>query len=241
MKKKVHIGCSSYNNYQWKKIFYPENIPASKWLEYYCSHFDTYEMNGTFYKFPTLRIMENWYKKTPENFVVSVKAPREITHYKKFIDCDALLTDFYAVCKSGLKTKLGPILFQLPPSFQYTPEKLNLIISQMDVEFDNEIEFRHPSWWIPEVWEELAKNNISFCSVSHPQLPETIFTTFPIIYIRLHGQSKMFYSEYSTDDLKIINDILIQNSTKPCFVYFNNTASTAGILNVLEIKKLSKF
>lgn len=239
MKKTLYIGCSSFYNSYWKKVFYPENIPSSKWFEYYCTQFDTYEMNGTFYKFPTLKIMENWYQKAPDDFLYSVKAPREITHYKKFTDCEALINSFYTICDNGLKDKLGPILFQMPPSYQYSEEKLLSIINNLDLNFDNIIEFRHKSWWIPEVWEELDKNNITFCSVSHPQLPETILTAFPSIYIRLHGHQQMFYSEYSDKELGAINDIISRNKTKPSFVYFNNTASTAGILNAVEMKKIS--
>lgn len=241
MKKKIHIGCSSFYNSYWKKIFYPEDIPASKWFEYYCTQFDTYEMNGTFYKFPTLKTMENWYLKTPESFLFTVKAPKEITHNKKFIGCETLIKDFYTICKNGLKDKLGCILFQLPPSYQYSQEKLHFIINQLDLKYDNVIEFRHQSWWIPEVWDELAKNNITFCSVSHPQLPETIFTSFPVIYIRLHGNTKMFYSSYSTPELSTINHPITENEkTKPAFIYFNNTASSAGILNALEFKHLNE-
>ncbi|REH00771.1 DUF72 domain-containing protein [Flavobacterium aquicola] len=240
MKKNTYIGCSSFSNSYWKKIFYPENMPSSKWFEYYCTHFNTYEMNGTFYKFPTLKTMDNWYKKAPEHFLFSVKAPRDITHYKKFVDCEEQINDFYAICDNGLKDKLGPILFQLPPSYQYSEEKLLSIIKQLDQNFDNIIEFRHPSWWIPEVWTTLDKNNITFCSVSHPQLPETIFTEFPVTYIRLHGRPTLFYSDYAIDELNKINDIISQNTAKPSFIYFNNTASTAGILNAIEMKKLSQ-
>lgn len=241
MKKNLYIGCSSFSNSYWKKIFYPENIPSSKWFEYYCTHFNTYEMNGTFYKFPTLKIMENWYLKTPEDFLFSVKAPKEITHFKKFIGCEELIKDFYEVCKNGLKHKLGSILFQFPPSYHYSPENLDFIISQLDSEYQNVIEFRHESWWIPKVWTALAKNNITFCSVSHPQLPETIFTEFATVYIRFHGRERMFYSSYSTKELTAVNTIISKtNNTQPTFIYFNNTASTAGILNALEIKKLAQ-
>lgn len=241
MKKKINIGCSSYNNLEWKNIFYPENISSSKWFEYYCNFFDTYEMNGTFYKFPTVKTMENWYLKTPEDFLFCVKAPKEITHTKKFVGCEKLLKDFYNVCNNGLKHKLGCILFQFPPSYDYSYEKLLFIISQLDLEFDNVIEFRHQSWWIPEVWNELSKNNITFCSVSHPQLSEKIFTAFPLIYIRLHGRTKMFYSEYSQNELKVINDKIKESKiAKSVFVYFNNTASPAGVVNALEMKKINQ-
>src|SRR6478672_2232838 len=101
MKKNILIGCSSYNNRDWKGIFYPDDLPTSKWFAYYCQHFDTFEVNATFYKFPTLRIMENWYKRAPEHFMYAVKAPKLFTHVKKFLDCEAQLAEFYHVCSAG--------------------------------------------------------------------------------------------------------------------------------------------
>jgi uncharacterized protein YecE (DUF72 family) len=234
MKSEVLIGCASFNNRFWKGVFYPENLPASKWFAFYCQHFNTYEFNGSFYKFPTVRIFENWYNKTPEDFIFSVKAPKEITHINKFTDCKELITAFYAICKTGLKEKLGCILFQFPPSYHFTSERLQQIIDNLDLDFKNVIEFRHQSWWNQEVWDAFSTNNITFCSVSHPQLPQTIFKEFSLIYIRLHGIPKMFYSSYSTEELLHIKNEI---ASKPAFVYFNNTASEAGILNALELQE----
>ncbi|KFF04350.1 DUF72 domain-containing protein [Flavobacterium reichenbachii] len=235
MKNDILIGCSSYNNRFWKSIFYPENIPVSKWFDYYCQHFDTYEMNGTFYKFPTLKVLENWYKKAPENFLFSVKAPKEITHIKKFIDCEDRLNEFYDCCEEGLKEKLGCILFQFPPSYDFSTEKLQNIIGKLNPKFKNVIEFRHKSWWNQEVWDAFSENNITFCSVSYPGLPNTIFYAFPLLYIRMHGDIKLFYSSYSSEELEIVKNMLALRHQN-AFVYFNNTASTAGILNALELK-----
>lgn len=234
MKKEVLIGCSSYNNRFWKGIFYPDNLSSSRWFEFYCQYFRSYEFNGSFYRFPTVKIFENWYKKTPDDFVFSVKAPKEITHIKKFVDCEDQISAFYSVCEMGLKEKLGCILFQFPPSFQFSTEKLSQIISKLDLKFKNVIEFRHESWWNQEVWDAFRDNNITFCSVSHPQLPDTIFTDFPLIYIRLHGVPKIFYSGYSLEQLLYIKSVI---NLKSGFIYFNNTASEAGILNALELKK----
>ncbi|KUJ60862.1 hypothetical protein AR687_15765 [Flavobacteriaceae bacterium CRH] len=233
MKNDFLIGCSSYNNRFWKGIFYPENLPTAKWFDYYCQHFDTYEMNGTFYKAPTIKVMENWYNKVPAQFIFSVKAPKEITHIKKFIDCENQLSEFYGVCKMGLKEKLGPILFQFPPSYDFTDERLHTIVNSLDSDFQNVIEFRHKSWWNQEVFESLKFNKITFCSVSYPGLPEDIFTEFSIVYIRLHGNKKLFYSSYSSEELESIKN---KTANKPGFIYFNNTASEAGILNALEFK-----
>jgi uncharacterized protein YecE (DUF72 family) len=239
VKKEIHIGCSSYYNIYWKEIFYPADLPRKQWFAFYSQHFHTYEINGTFYNLPRLKTLQDWYLKTPEGFLFSVKAPKIITHINRFINCETLLADFYSRCKEGLQHKLACILFQFPPSYHYTHEKLEHVISCLDLNFKNVLEFRHESWWTPEVWKELMKNNITFCSVSHPQLPETVFTESPLVYVRLHGNTKMFYSDYSKEDLmKLKSQILNAKSVKIAFVYFNNTASIAGILNALEMIKL---
>lgn len=235
MKNEILIGCSSYNNRYWKGIFYPDNLTYSKWFEFYSQYFSTYEFNGSFYKFPTLRILTNWYNKAPENFLFSVKAPKEITHIKQFSDCENLISEFYNVCENGLKEKLACVLFQFPPSYYFTSERLKQIISNLDLKFKNVIEFRHKTWWNQEVWDAFMENNITFCSVSHPQLPQTIFTDFPLVYIRLHGVPNMFYSSYSVEELL---QIKTATNLKSGFIYFNNTASEAGILNALEMKRI---
>jgi uncharacterized protein YecE (DUF72 family) len=241
VKTKLNIGCSSYYNGYWKEAFYPTDLPRANWFDYYCRYFNTYEINGTFYKFPTLKTFQDWFNKTPHDFLFSVKAPKLITHIKQFADCDELLEDFYSKCNEGLQHKLACILFQFPPSYQYSAEKLEHIISKLNLKFKNVLEFRHGSWWIPEVWNKLSNYNITFCSVSHPKLPETIFTESPLVYVRLHGKTKMFYSDYSTEELtQLTQSILNEKSIENAFVYFNNTASTAGILNALEMKKLIK-
>lgn len=236
MKNNVEIGCSSYNNRFWKGIFYPDNMSGRDMFSFYYQYFRTYEFNGSFYRFPTVRIFENWYKKTPNDFIFSVKAPKEITHINKFMDCKALIAEFYKICESGLKEKLGCILFQLPPSYSFTLERLNQIIDNMDFKYKNVVEFRHESWWNSEVWNAFKKHNITFCSVSHPKLPKTIFTDFPLVYLRLHGTPKIFYSSYSSEELIQIKQ---QINSKSGFVYFNNTASEAGILNALELKRIN--
>ncbi len=239
MKKKIHIGCSSYYNSYWKEVFYPIDLPRKEWFEFYCQHFDTYEINGTFYKFPTLTVLKNWFNKAPDDFLFSVKAPKEITHIRKFIDCEELLKDFYGRCSEGLKHKLACVLFQFPPSYDYSSEKLENIIGQLDLDCQNVLEFRHKSWWIPEVLSQLVKNNITLCSVSYPKLPDAVFTVSPLIYVRLHGKTKLFYSSYSTEELAKLKELILSNgNAQTAFVYFNNTAGVAGILNALEMKTL---
>lgn len=233
----IHTGCSGFYNRHWKGVFYPEDLAQSKWFGFYCEHFNTFEINSTFYKFPTVKILDNWYKKSPTDFVFAVKAPRLITHYKKMKECSLELDDFYNACELGLKDKLGCMLFQFPPAFKYSAESLELILKSLKPQFKIAVEFRDPSWWNKEVYDALESNNIIFCSVNHPKLPEDIIVTAPTVYIRLHGNPKIFYSSYSEDHLLNLHKLLMKNKKiKEAYVFFNNTASTAGILNAQQFK-----
>jgi len=238
-KKHLHTGCSSFSNSKWKGIFYPEDLPRNKWFEFYCKHFNTYELNATFYRFPTVKSLQGWYHKSPEDFVFAVKAPQLITHIKQFTDCRQETDEFYSTCHKGLGTKLGCILFQLPPSIEYTAYRLALIISYMNRDFCNVIEFRNETWWRQEVYDAFTENKIVFCNVSYPKLPTTLVRTSDIGYFRFHGIPKLFYSEYSKDELEQLYEAIQLTQWKEAHVYFNNTASKAGILNAIEIKSLA--
>ncbi|MCG9792188.1 DUF72 domain-containing protein [Flavobacterium algicola] len=235
MENQLIIGCSSFYNRLWKGIFYPEELPSKDWFSYYCKQFNSYEFNGSFYKFPTARVLGNWYEKTPDNFIFSIKAPKEITHVRKMVMCEDIIASFYEILQNNLKEKLGPILFQFPPSFTYNPERLQLILTSLNTDFKNVVEFRHESWWKEEVYAALAKMKITFCSVSHPNVPNTIISNGAFIYVRFHGNPKPFYSSYSSKELQ---EIKIQLQGKEAYVYFNNTASISGILNALDFKVL---
>lgn len=238
MKNSVNIGCSSFYNSLWKGIFYPTDVPGKLWFEYYCTKFDTFEMNSTFYKMPTVRSLKGWHDRAPEDFIFSVKAPKIITHNKKFIDCREELEEFYNVCQHGLGDKLGHILFQTPPSYDYSEERLEIILSSLDIEISNVIEFRHISWWRPDVYEALAASNIAFCSVSYPNLPSDIINTNGLVYVRFHGIPRLFYSQYTEEDIADIYRNILESGCENVMAYFNNTASEAGIINALEMQKL---
>src|ERR1700743_585267 len=158
-----HIGCSGFHYKDWRGTFYPEKLAQRKWFDYYTEHFSTLELNVTFYRFPQLLFLQNWYDKAPVNFRFAVKAPRAITHYKKFNDTADLITSFYDTINNGLREKLGPVLFQVPPSYNYTEEKLDKIISSLDSSFKNVFEPRHISWWNDDVYRKLAAHRITFC------------------------------------------------------------------------------
>ena len=235
-----HVGCSGFHYKEWKDVFYPEGLAQKKWFDFYSSRFDTIELNVTFYRYPRLADLQNWYDKSPANFLFAVKAPRFITHYRKFVDSEQQLQLFYGTIKEGLKEKLGPILFQLPPGLPYSEEKTQQIIQVLDKAFLNVIECRHASWWNKKVYAAFRKNNICFCSHSYPGLPDDVIQTTDILYYRFHGVPKLYYSTYSKEFLKKIIDAILRSSVKTSFIYFNNTAGVGAIENADYIKKFIK-
>jgi uncharacterized protein YecE (DUF72 family) len=235
---KFYIGCSGFHYKEWKELFYPEKLPQSKWFEFYCEHFNTLEINSTFYKFPTEKSLVKWYNTSPEDFKFSVKAPRLITHYKKFSGCEILLQDFYTSISKGLQDKLGCVLFQLPPQLVYTPEMLDLIMSSVDASFKNVFEFRHLSWWNENVFTQFKNRKLIFCSISFPKLPDEVKATASNIYYRFHGVPVLYKSTYSEKFVEnIYQEIKIQ-APKEAWVYFNNTWGNAAIINSKYLQKL---
>lgn len=239
MKTDWRIGCSGFAYKEWRDVFYHAGMPQRRWFEYYTEHFNTLELNVTFYRFPTIKSLQGWYNQAPEGFTFSAKMPRSITHYKKFVDTERMVQDFYGLLGEGLKEKTGCVLTQLPPQIIYSKEKLELILQQMDPKFENVIEFRHASWWRKDVFATLKKQKITFCGVSFPKIEhDDAVINRQVVYYRFHGVPKLFFSEYSKAFLKKIGDQILQaKSVKKAYVYFNNTASTAALKNAKFLQK----
>jgi uncharacterized protein YecE (DUF72 family) len=233
------IGCSGFHNKDWKGKFYPAGLAQNKWFEYYCSRFNTLELNTTFYRFPRVEFLQRWYDNSPYGFVFSIKAPRLITHYKQFIDSARMLSDFYTSAIDGLKEKLGPVLFQLPSGIAYNEDFLNRIIQAVDKAFVNVIEFRHASWWNNYVYTELTKNKIIFCGVSHPDLSQQVIANISTVYYRFHGLKRLYFSQYTNRHLEeFANELIQKTSVKTAYIYFNNTATMAAIKNAEQLEKI---
>jgi len=236
---KWHVGCSGFYYREWKGLFYPKGLAQKDWFAFYAEQFSTLEINATFYRFPTVKIFDNWYKKAPAHFIFSVKAPKIITHIQQFKETKLLIDDFYAIAAAGLKEKLGPVLFQLPPKFSYTDERLEAIVTQLNSSFLNVVEFRNESWWREDVRIRLAEKAISFCGVSYPGLPDNAVNNTPLSYYRFHGVPKLFYSEYEQAFIDERLSEIRNNDPLVAFLYFNNTASAAALQNAnYTIKKL---
>ena len=231
-----HIGCSGFHYKDWRGKFYPEKLAIKNWFGYYTKFFDTVELNVTFYRFPQLPFLQNWYQKSPEHFRFSVKAPKAITHYKQFHDSARMITDFYETINNGLQEKLGPVLFQLPPRFAYDEERLERIMNNLNPSFNNVVEFRHESWWRADVYKALAEQNITFCGMSHPTLPDNAIINTPSVYYRFHGVPNLYRSPYSKEFLqRIVNAVKSDNHVKTGWFYFNNDYDAVGVRNAEDM------
>ena len=239
MSKKWWIGFSGFHYKGWKGVFYPEDLPQRKWFEFYCESFNTVELNVTFYRFPRVKDLQSWYERSPEEFMFTVKAPRLITHYKRFNNSARELGDFYNAVAKGLKDKLGTILFQLHPGIEFSEEKLEQILKSLDVSFLNVIEFRHESWWRADVVKALQHENVTFCSISYPDLPDDVYKTAKTMYYRFHGIPKLYLSSYSNKKLQqVVAAIKHKRGVQDIYTYFNNDIEAAAIRNARTVQRL---
>jgi uncharacterized protein YecE (DUF72 family) len=239
MKKtnEIFIGCSGYYYPQWKGTFYPQKLSASKWLEHYSTVFNTVELNGTFYRIPKLTDLQRQYNHTPDEFRFSVKMNRYITHTLKLKNAGMQINEFQALMKEALMDKLHKFLFQMPPSFHYSEQNLELICSTIPEGNQNVIELRHASWWNETVELAFKQRAYTFCNVDYPGLKTHFIHTSNDLYLRLHGSPELFKSAYTETQLE--NYFEEFPKEQMITVYFNNTYYEAAYKNALFLK--SKF
>lgn len=204
MRKKkatLHIGTSGWSYNHWKENFYPTGLKNALWLNYYAETFSTVEINSTFYRMPRDSTVKSWFEKVPEGFLFSVKANQYITHRKRLHDCKDSLEYFFKVMQH-FRSKLGPILFQLPPSFKVNPERLIEFVGLLDKSHQYTFEFRHESWFTEEIYDILRENEIALCitDLNGSLSPEEITSHFT--YIRLHGPQKAYQGTYGKSQLE---------------------------------------
>jgi uncharacterized protein YecE (DUF72 family) len=228
---KYYIGTSGYSYSYWKGKFYPDGVPVSKWLEYYSKQFNALELNNTFYRFPTVKNLKKAADVTPDDFKFAVKVNKSITHTKRMQNVNEGVTDFTDIVTEGLGKKLGCMLYQLPPSYSFSVDRLNDIINNVDKRVENVIEFRHVSWWKQEIYDTFKEHSLHFCSVSFPGLPEDNIVTGIIFYKRMHGVPELFKSKYNDKELNI-------PKAGTAFVFFNNTMFEAGYENAYSMQEL---
>ncbi|MCX8158209.1 MAG: DUF72 domain-containing protein [Candidatus Diapherotrites archaeon] len=235
--RKFFVGTSGYFYWHWVKKFYPIDLKPNNWLSYYAKHFSTVEINSTYYHFPKKNSMKSWKNKVPENFIFSIKGNKLITHIKKFSNCKKLVKNFYSQI-SVLDNKLACILWQLPPFLSFNSNKLNNILSNLDYDYKNVLEFRHKSWFCDDVFDKLRDFNVGFCCVSAVDMPDICIATSNFAYVRFHGSKKKYSSEYSLKELREWGKKIKKLKVKEVYCYFNNDDNAHAVKNALQLKSL---
>lgn len=217
------IGCSGYYYREWKGRFYPADLPSAKWLSFYAQHFNTIEINATFYRLPTLKSLAKWYHDTPRDFAFAVKAPKRFTHQKKMSGILEEQTAFYDVITSALQDKLRCVLYQFPASVKYDEHMLEAIMSLSNVPVLHAIEFRDKSWWQKDVYASLQAAGMIFVNVSLPGLQDVYVPDDSSNYLRFHGKPVLYKSGYGEEGLRPWVASLKDAPPQQLFAYFNNT------------------
>lgn len=233
-----YIGCSGWLYNHWQRPFYPDDLPKKDWLPYYASHFQTVEVNSTFYLSPSEKTVRGWYEKTPKDFLFTVKAHRYITHRKKLLDVKDAVAFFYQSLKP-LKEKLGPILWQLPPRFTPDTDRLEHFLTLLNKKRINILEFRNALLFEnAEVYDLAASYGVTVCTVIAPDLPTIWKKTTDILYVRFHGVDEWYSGKYSQKTLKNITDNIKEVKPRDAYIYFNNDEAGYATENVRMMEKI---
>lgn len=235
----VWIGTSGYVYRHWRKgVFYPVGLPAREELGYYASRFRTVELNNPFYRLPTAEMFQRWRDSTPPDFQFAVKASRYITHVKRLRNVADELALFLDRA-DHLGSKLGPILFQLPPTQQIDLARLDGFLALLSNARRWVIEFRHPSWHTSEVYRLLSDPGVALCIPVGGGLHPDRVTTAPFTYIHMHrGQEPG--GGFTEDELVALaaQTRALRRAGKEVYVYFNNDWGGYAIRDAIQLRTL---
>jgi uncharacterized protein YecE (DUF72 family) len=237
---RLFLGTSGYSYKHWKGGFYPPGLPQSRWLEFYCQHFSTVELNVTFYRLPSRKTFAGWYEKTPPDFVFVAKGSRFITHIKRLRDCRQPLRA-YKENASGLAEKLACLLWQLPPNLKFNRERLSEFCQLLKDEYPEKrhaFEFRHESWLNDDCYDCLNAHDFALCIPIGPGYPRAVPLPTPFSYIRFHSGEVLRNSCYTDKELKQwAARIEGWPKKRDIYCYFNNDAQGFAIANARKLRE----
>jgi uncharacterized protein YecE (DUF72 family) len=237
--ERIHIGTSGWHYSHWQGVFYPEEMAKKEFLKYYADHFQTVEINNSFYQLPKKETLTSWRNSVPSGFIFTVKASRYITHMKKLKDPSEPLHTLLETVEV-LGDKLGPILFQLPPRWQFNPQRFDNFLDSLPANHRYAFEFRDPRWFNTSAYEMMSKHRAAFCIYELAGLLSPKEVTADFIYIRLHGPGEAYQGEYDTDALAGWAGAFYTwaKQGKEIFCYFDNDEAGYAAQDALRLQKM---
>lgn len=221
---RVIVGTSGYSYKEWKGTFYPSDLPASKMLNFYSSHFGSVEINNTFYRMPDAKTLQKWTTEVPDDFTFVLKAPQRITHQKKLVGIEDDMHLFFDAAAT-MGEKLGPILFQLPPYLRKDVDKLRGLLERAPKSARIALETRHESWLSDDVYDVLREHDAAFCAADTDEIedPDRVFTpTASWGYLRLRR------TEYSDEQLRAWSKRIDSTQWSDAYVFFKHEDEGKG-------------
>jgi uncharacterized protein YecE (DUF72 family) len=241
MAEKLRVGTSGWHYDHWQGPFYPEELSSDRWLAYYAEHLSTVEINNTFYQLPKVETLRNWRAGTPEGFLFAVKASRYITHRKKLKQPDEPVANFLRRI-DALGDKLGPILFQLPPNWNFDPERLRSFLERLPEGYRFVFEFRDASWFDERAYEMLAAHGAAFCiyDLGGRLAPREVTTDW--VYVRLHGPDGAYQGKYDVEALAGWMDAFSTwtGQGKEVYCFFDNDERGYAVQNALALQAMAE-
>lgn len=227
----VLVGTSGWQYRDWRGRFYPGPLPQRLWLEHHASHWQTAELNNSFYRLPRRETFQAWRRRTPSDYVFAVKASRYLTHIRRLREPEEPVARFLQAA-SGLGDKLGAVLVQLPPDLQVEVDRLERTLRCFPAGTPVVVEPRHPSWWVPQVRELLTAFDAVLCWADRGSQPVApLWRTAGWGYLRLHAGGGDAVWPYPTQVLARWADLLCQSwdDDELVFVFTNNDPGGAAL------------
>jgi uncharacterized protein YecE (DUF72 family) len=224
------IGTSGWTYDGWRGSFYPAEIPKRQWLRWYSEHFQTTEINGSFYRTPSIEAVTAWREQTPQHFLFAWKASKFITHWKRLTEKCRNSLELMETRLAALEPKVGPVLFQLPPRFHANRERLASFLKLLNGKRRYAFEFRDPSWYEPGVLSLLADFDCALCISDHHDAPAPWEVTARHVYLRGHGPTGQYRGRYSRKTLDHWAKMIVAWRRKrlAVYCYFDNDQKTAA-------------
>ncbi len=232
---KIYAGTSGWAYPSWKPDFYPPKLPSAKFLGHYATRLNTVEVNYTFRRFPTEKLLRGWIEATPADFQFAIKAHQKITHIKRLRDVAGFTADFLTSLQPlDVEKKLGPVLFQLPPYLKCDVALLKEFMVSLPRQLRTAFEFRHESWFSEEVYAAMRGSNVALCQAESEKLQTPDVQTADFAYLRLRKE------EYSAAERKMLaRKIADLAKHGDAYVYFKHEDTPEGALNAESLLKAS--
>jgi uncharacterized protein YecE (DUF72 family) len=237
----IRVGCSGWNYSHWRERVYPKGLPPKRWLEHYAGLFDTVEINNTFYRLPRETAVRGWVEQSPRGFLFSVKMSRYITHIRRLGGLETGIPLFYdRITPLYLSPKMGPVLWQLPPTFKRNDERLATTLASLPPG-RHCFELRHPTWYVDEVYELLRQHGVALVIPDSPKYPfRELVTTTDWTFIRFHHGTRGRRGNYSDREIAEWAERIAgwRNEGLDVYAYYNNDWEGYAVRNGLRLKQL---